>query len=772
MLTRTARHALLKPPFRFRGCLHARQSSSRSLYRAASASTAPAPASSDDIALVSLFDQPRSSAKVFSLSHTGIFGHPTLSTPAAFATLADATLLRAQLLTERILRSRESREELFKVVKNLDRLSDMLCSVIDLAELIRNAHPDRAWVESANSAYEKLCEFMNVLNTHVELYDVLRAVLSDPAAAKSLSSEAYQTALIFYRDFEKSGIDMDPVKRDHFVSLSSEILVLGRQFLDESTRAREPALINPSELIGLKDLGMGTRLKLQAQFTQKDLHIYPGSLQAQMIMRSAPNEQARRKVYVATHKSTQEQINILERLLRARAELAQLVGRKSFADMTLDDKMAKSPENVRHFLDALMHHTQPYARNALKTLGLRKMEHAGPHASSTIQAWDRDYYCPPEPPAPPIALPPLTLGTVFMGLSRLFKHLYGISLRPADVVPGEVWHSDVHKLEVFDEEKGVLGWIYADLFARRGKSCGAAHYTVRCSRRADDDDEAHDLVTSDDGGLLALSDSFESVKRHRVKGEDGVFQLPLVVLLCEFTRPTVSRGATVLEWHEVLTLFHEMGHAMHSMIGRTEYHNVAGTRCATDFVELPSILMEHFLNSPTVLSLFDIDGSATVRQVGNHHADPCRSIDTHSQILLAMLDQAYHSTDVVDPSFNSTATLAHLHNTRGLIPHVAGTSFQTQFGHLFGYGATYYSYLFDRAIASRVWRDVFSRDPLSRETGEKYKNEVLRFGGGKDPWEMVSVLLDAPELKTGDAEAMREVGRWRIEDDVSVPGRH
>ena len=220
-------------------------------------------------------------------------------------------------------------------------------------------------------------------------------------------------------------------------------------------------------------------------------------------------------------------------------------------------------ENVRHFLDALMHHTQPYARNALKTLGLRKMEHAGPHASSTIQAWDRDYYCPPEPPAPPIALPPLTLGTVFMGLSRLFKHLYGISLRPADVVPGEVWHSDVHKLEVFDEEKGVLGWIYADLFARRGKSCGAAHYTVRCSRRADDDDEAHDLVTSDDGGLLALSDSFESVKRHRVKGEEGVFQLPLVVLLCEFTRPTVSRGATVLEWHEVLTLFHEMGHAMH-----------------------------------------------------------------------------------------------------------------------------------------------------------------------------------------------------------------
>lgn len=210
-----------------------------------------------------------------------------------------------------------------------------------------------------------------------------------------------------------------------------------------------------------------------------------------------------------------------------------------------------------------MDHTQPYARSALQTLGSRKVAQNGPRSSPIIQAWDRDYFCPPEPPAPPIALPPLTLGTVFMGLSRLFRHLYGISLRPAQVVPGEVWHTDVHKLEVVDEETGVLGWIYADLFARRGKSCGAAHYTVRCSRRTDDDDEVHDLVAPNDGGLIAVSKAFEGVKRHRVRGEDGVFQLPLVVLLCEFMRPTISRGPTVLEWHEVLTLFHEMGHAMH-----------------------------------------------------------------------------------------------------------------------------------------------------------------------------------------------------------------
>ena len=199
------------------------------------------------------------------------------------------------------------------------------------------------------------------------------------------------------------------------------------------------------------------------------------------------------------------------------------------------------------------------------------------------------------------------------------------------------------------------------------------------------------------------------------------------------------------------------------MIGRTEYQNVAGTRCATDFVELPSILMEHFLNSPIVLSLFHATNYLTPREAGNHHSDPCHSIDTYAQILLATLDQDYHSHAVLNPSFYSTGALAELHKARGLIPFVHGTSFQTQFGHLFGYGATYYSYLFDRAIASRVWNKVFAQQPLSPAMGEKYKKQVLQYGGGRDPWHMVSVLLDTAELELGDREAMREVGRWKIE---------
>ena len=140
-------------------------------------------------------------------------------------------------------------------------------------------------------------------------------------------------------------------------------------------------------------------------------------------------------------------------------------------------------------------------------------------------------------------------------------------------------------------------------------------------------------------------------------------------------------------------------------------------------------------------------------------------------MLLAVLDQVYHSPAVLNSTFDSTAELAKLHDVRGLIPHVSGTSFQTQFGHLYGYGATYYSYLFDRAIASKVWNDIFARNPLNRQTGQKYKEEVLRYGGGKDPWKLISVLLAQDELQEGGAQVMRQVGFWSTQD-VRLVTRH
>lgn len=353
MLARTKR--LPRQLYRFRGCLNGPRLEKRS------ATTTTIPANLEDASLIPFFDDPNEQ-RIASAASTGLFAYKDLTKPSSLTRLAEGTRRRAQALTERILQARNSRGEVLLALKNLDKLSNLLCGVIDLSEVIRSSHPDSRWIESADEAYNILCDFMNELNTHVGLYEartlthvlwkeqltysllqVLKRVFSDPSILDSLSHEAYYTALVFWRDFEKSAIHLPAEHRQKFVSLSSEINYLGRKFLNQMSSARPPAIINRSELDGLKDLGMGARLSWQAHYTNKPLAVYPGSLQAQMIMRSAPNESPRMKLYVASNSSTPEQVYTLERLMRARSELARLCGKESYAHLTLNDKMAKSP---------------------------------------------------------------------------------------------------------------------------------------------------------------------------------------------------------------------------------------------------------------------------------------------------------------------------------------------------------------------------------------------------------------------------------------------
>ena len=172
MIARTANKRLAtqrSTVFRFRGCLLADNVNRRPSTRPAT--TIASPLNARDSELIPFFDYPHP-YHPGSTSSTGLFLHDRLRSPTSINLLARGTLVRAQSLTDRILRARESRDELRLVLKNLDKLSDILCGVIDLAELIRNSHPDPAWVASANEAYDTLCEFMNVLNTHVGLYEV------------------------------------------------------------------------------------------------------------------------------------------------------------------------------------------------------------------------------------------------------------------------------------------------------------------------------------------------------------------------------------------------------------------------------------------------------------------------------------------------------------------------------------------------------------------------------------------------------------------------
>ena len=302
-----------------------------------------------------------------------------------------------------------------------------------------------------------------------------------------------------------------------------------------------------------------------------------------MVARYARDGEIRRMVYVGGMRTESDRVEVLERLLKERSELAGVLGKETWADVVLTDKMAKTPANVMGFLSSLAAHHRPAAAADVATLQrLKAANISGPRSSlPSLYAWDRDFYSErysmslsPTSSLPPIS-PYFSTGTVLLGLSRLFSRLYGISFRPAPVSPGEVWHPSVRRVDVVDENEGQIGVIYCDLFSRDGKPPSAAHYTVRCSRRVDDDDYSGDGLPV--GWDREYGPGLEkSGEVH--KGWEGRYQQPIVVLTTDFGQVEEGRPA-LLGWNEVETLFHEMGHAIHCESDATAVSSQKLTDC-------------------------------------------------------------------------------------------------------------------------------------------------------------------------------------------------
>lgn len=375
-------------------------------------------------------------------------------------------------------------------------------------------------------------------------------------------------------DFEKSGIHLPPDIRARFVDISDNLLTVGRTFLSNiaaGPQSDRPIKIpEPDRLLA----GMGSRFINALPRRFGSALVAPGSWEAQMILRYAREGEARRLVYIGGLRADPDRVGVLEEILRQRAELAGVVGKETWGEVALADKMAKTPGNVMKFLSSLATHHRPAAAadvamlqrlKATSLTGNQYPSDSGTKHLPTLHAWDRDFYSErftttltPNSSLPPLS-PFFSTGTALLGLSKLFSRLYGISFKPASIAPGEAWHPSVRKVDVMDETEGLIGSIYCDLFSREGKPHLAAHYTVRCSRRVDDDDVAGDGLP--DGWANGLGEGLDT-EGVAIKGKQGRYQLPIVVLTTDVG--TVQDGQpALLSWNDLETLFHEMGHAIH-----------------------------------------------------------------------------------------------------------------------------------------------------------------------------------------------------------------
>ncbi|KAH6573509.1 hypothetical protein BASA60_005980 [Batrachochytrium salamandrivorans] len=706
---------------------------------------------------------------------TGLFGYQGLHLPSGFVDAAVNGIKHAQLLVDRVCAATTDLE-LQKTPKRLDTLSDILCCVVDTAELVRNVHPNKAFVQAANHAHTLLSNYLNQLNTHQGLYNALKRTLERSHIVAGMSVEEKRVANLLMMDFEKSGIHMDDNIRAEFVRINDRILELGQEFTLNSFPSEELVQFNDvhSSLLGVPVPLIDALCRASSRSRRVSSSASPGSNTRVMIptsseiaatiLRTAHKEETRKRIYLGMNSASSQQISVLEEMLMQRADLARLLGKQSYGHICLIDKMAESPENVQSFLESLSKANRPLCDSEYNRLNDIKRVHTG--KTDGINGWDRAYYTRyltssstgTHPSTDPnsnqtlskfrdasVQLESLSsyfsVGSTFQGMSDVFHRLYGVRLEPSAVLPGETWHPDVRKLEVVHETEGKLGTIYCDLFLRENgggrKYESAAHFTVRCSRRIDNDFESYDASTN----LMHNPDNEQVLSSMDGSGPKR-YQLPIIVLVTSFQRPLPGKPG-LLELHDIQTLFHEMGHAMHSMLAKTDFQHIAGTRVAMDFVEVPSILMELFAKSPEVLATFGQHYQTgepvplELLQTRCSHLSTLEAMETQQQLKMALLDQLYHSPLAMDKSsFNTTAILEKLQNSTFPIAFAPDTHWQIQFSHLFGYGASYYSYLWSRRWASRIYRKLFHGKPMDkwREGGEEFRQHILRWGGGRDPW--------------------------------------
>ena len=748
--------------------------------------------SQDDENLRNVFDQPNFWIQFSSRSQhlpgrqlLGLCQNRYLTTPDGFDAFADSTIQKCKRLIRKITAAK-STTEFKRMARDFDRLSDNLCRVIDLSDFVRSVHPDREFRDAADRAYTKMFEYMNILNITTDLNDQLRRVLNMPEITQAWTEEERVVAQQLLTDFTKSAIHLSPSDRQKFVEISSQISRDGFDFVNKMEPEKAYLRYPPSRMEGLDPK------KVKAITQRGRVYVPSVGSEATVVLRKVDDSDVRREVYVANHTASKTSVRRLEKLLAGRASLASLCGYRSFAHMALSSNMAKSPEAVSGFLLSLAKGNKSRVLQELsELLELKLADGRTDNFPKRINAWDKDYYTSRilaglskknmQTPDPLSAY--FSLGRVMQGLSRLFQRLYGVRLVPTPTSRNEVWHESVRRLDVIDERQGRIAVVYCDLFARAGKLPNPTHFTLRCSRQICED-EIHEAAAHD---TQSFNDPVEAVTDGMVSGrnidDSKLYQLPTIALICDFSTATPGffeslRGnnkniTTLLNFNEVQTLFHEMGHAIHSILGRTALHNVAGIRCATDFAEVPSILMEHFASAPEVLALF------ATHHVTNEPLPPehmvarmamdrrLQASDTESQILLALLDQQLHAVPYRDngDDIDSTRIYHEIFDKHASIPEPPGTSFQALFSHLFGYGANYYSYLFDRAIACKIWTDVFQqpyRGTVDREAGERFKEEVLKWGGSRDGWKCIAGVLNDPSLSDGGAEAMAKVGRWGL----------
>jgi thimet oligopeptidase len=570
------------------------------------------------------------------------------------------------------------------------------------AGLFSEVHPEQLVREAAEKATQELSAFGTELSLDPRLFQALSAI-----DAASLDPDAQRYLAHALRDFRRAGVDKDEEVRARLKQLAEEAVVLGQTF-DRAIREDVRSVrLRPQQLDGLP-LDYCTAHPAGADGLVTITTDYPDLLPFRQY---AHDGEARRALYVENGaRAWPENEKTLLALLAVRAEQARLLGFTSWADYVTEDKMACSAETVRRFLDSVALASEKRAQADVAQLLARKRKDTP--SAERVEDWEKAYY---EERVKQEAFafdsqsvrPYFEFGRTRDGLLALCSRLFDVIFRKVE--GADVWHPSV---DVYDVARGEapLGRIYLDLHPRPDKYKHAAQFPL-------------------------------------VSGLRGR-QLPEGVLVCNFADPRVASPA-LLDHDDVVTLFHEFGHLLHHLLGGGQtWIGFSGVATEWDFVEAPSQMLEEWAWDASTLALFarhvedgqPIAADLVARMRAANEFG--KGTQTRHQVFYAQLSLAYH---LAEPrTLDLTATLAELQRRFSPFPHVPGTHFFASFGHLHGYSAMYYTYLWSLVIAKDLLSEFQRTSLLDADTARRYREAILVPGGSRDAAQLVEAFLGRP----------------------------
>lgn len=514
-----------------------------------------------------------------------------------------------------------------------------------------------------------------------------------------------------YKSFIRSGANLPEEKKEQLRKINARLSELGVKFgenLLAETNDFKLIIENEEDLAGLPESVIAAAAETAAKLEMEGKWVFTLQKPSWIpFLQYSDKRELREKIYRAyfmrgNNNNEYDNKDIIKEIVNLRVEKAQLLGYETHAHFVLENNMAKNPENVFNFLEEIWKYAIPQAKKEAAAQQ-KIIDREG--GDFKLASWDWWYYSEKIRKEKydlddAMLRPYLSLANVQQGMFELANKLYGITLHEKTDIPK--YHPEVQTFEVLDKDGSHLGILFTDWHPRDGKRVGA------------------------------WSTSFRSARY-----EDGKKITPIQSIVGNFSRPTGDKPA-LLNFEEAGTMFHEFGHALHSLFNDVPYPGLSSV--PRDFVELPSQIMEHWLTEPQMLEIYARHYETgevmpqklvdKVKAAGNFN----QGFATVEYLAASLLDMEYHS--LTEPSVeDALAFETQAMDKYGLIDEIIPRYRSTYFSHIVGgYSAGYYSYIWCEQLDSDAFQAFKeSGDIFNREIAEKFRKHVLSQGRSDDP---------------------------------------